>query len=255
MRPLLTILSILLAGAAHAEDAAKPAAPAPAPAPAPAAKPIGAPKNPESVDISGLEEDYWRPNKDELEVVQNRRYEKAHRWELGLSYGIFQGQDYVTSKSVGGSLAYNFTNQVFVEASYIKINNSPNDLLNSVQQQYGFTPNFNTESRQEVLAVGWTPIYAKFALLSHEISHFEMYFAPGVGITRTVDDHVSEHFTIGQKFFLTEHLLFRLDWRISHFTDHVNVTTGSAAVSHGGPGYLEPTYTTHNIMFGFGVMF
>lgn len=214
-----------------------------------------APKNPESVDISGLEEDYWRPNKDELEVVQNRRFEKARKFELAAHYGLFQGQDYVDSKSYGGSLTYNFTNQFFAEFSFHKINNTDNDFLNSVRNRFGFTPDFNRAEKQYVLAGGWTPIYAKFSLLGKKISHFEMYAAPGIGITKTAENHLSGHLTIGQKYFLTELFLFRLEWRISKYTDRVNTPTGSTSVANGGPGYVDQSQTTHNIIFGLGVMF
>lgn len=272
MKPALTAaLLILLPFAANAAEkphpapvapvkpaapaAAPPASAAPAPAPAPAEAPAPEKKNPEAVDISGLEEDYWRPNKDELEVVQNRRFQKAKKWEFALHYGIFQGQDYVDSKSYGASATYNFTNEWFTELSYAKINNSNNDFLRSVQSRFGFTPDFNTENDQEVLAVGWTPLYAKFALLGKEISHFEMYLAPGVGLTRTASTHFSQHFTVGQKFFLTERFLLRLEWRITHFTDRINTTQGATSRANGGPGYVDQSTTTHNIIFGLGVMF
>jgi len=248
MKSYLIATLILMSSAARAEDQAA----APTAAPAPLTAP---PKNPESIDISGLEQDYWRPNKDELEVVQNRRFEKAHKFEFALQYGFYQGQDYVDSKSVGGSLTYNFTNQFFTEFSYFKINNSDNDFLSSVRTRFGFTPDFNRENHQMVLNGGWTPIYAKFALLGKQISHFEMYVAPGVGITNTTADHLSGHFTVGQKFFLTEHLLLRLEWRITKFTDTINTTQGSTSKANGGPGYVDQSQTTNNIIFGLGVMY
>lgn len=244
MKTLLLALTLALpAAAAFAEDQ-------PAAAPAEAPKP-----NPEAVDISGLEEDYWRPNKDELEVVQNRRYEKKGKFEVAGHYGIYQGQDYVDAKSWGGSVTYNFTNQFFAEGSFHKIENSDNDFLNSVRNRFGFTPDFNRQTQQYVLAGGWTPIYAKFSLLGRKISHFEMYLAPGIGMTKTAENHLSGHFTIGQKFFLTELFLFRLEWRISKFTDKVNTPQGATSVANGGPGFVEQSITTHNIIFGLGVMF
>ncbi len=254
MTPLLIAATLLLLPAmATAKNAVLPT---PAPVAAPAAAPAGAKAiNPESVDISGLEEDYWRPNKDELEVVQNRRFEKANKWELTGHYGIYQGQDYVDSKSYGGSLTYNFTNMFFTELSYLKVTNTDNDFLNSVRTRFGFTPDFNRVDHQYVLAAGWTPIYAKFSLLGKKISHFEMYLAPGIGVTKTAEDHLSGHLTIGQKFFLTEHLLFQLDWRISKYTDKVITTQGSSSRSNGGPGFVEQSQTTHNIIFGLGVMY
>jgi outer membrane beta-barrel protein len=227
-------------------------APAAAPAPPPAAEKSA---NPESVDISDMEEDYWRPNRDELEVVQNRRFEKARKWELAVHYGIYQGQDYVDSKSYGASLTYNFTNMFFTEFSFHKVTNSDNAFLNSVRNRYGFTPDFNRVTRQLVFSAGWTPLYAKFSLLGKTISQFEMYVAPGMGWTSTLVDHTSLHFTIGQKFFLTEHTLFRLEWRISRFTDIVNTTQGTSSAAYGGPGYVEQNQITHNIIFGLGVMY
>jgi outer membrane beta-barrel protein len=212
-------------------------------------------KKPETVDISDMEENYWRPNKDELEVVQSRKYDKAGRFELALHYGIYQGKDYVNSKSTGASLTYNISNQFFAEVSHHKVSNEDNEFLNSVRNRFGFTPDFNREVSQSVLALGWTPIYAKFSLLGKKISHFETYFAPGVGITKTRDTHLSGHFTIGEKFYMTEHLLFRIEWRMSRYTDRIPTTTGSSSTANGGPGYVDQSNSTHNIIFGLGWMF
>ncbi len=236
------LLALLLSLSAQAEEAAVP-------------PPEAVAQDPEAVDISGLEEDYWRPNKDELEVVQNRRFQKKGRFELALHYGIYQGKNYVDSKSRGVSLTYNFTNEFFTEISHHRISNQTNEFLNSVRTAYGFTPDFNMEQSQTVLSLGWTPIYAKFSLLGKKISHFETYIAPGIGITETVGSHPSGHLTIGQKFFLTENFIFRLEWRMSRYTDRIHVTQGAYSVAHGGTGYVNQKETTHNIIFGLGWMF
>jgi outer membrane beta-barrel protein len=212
-------------------------------------------QKPEQVDISNLEEDYWRPNKDELEVVQNRRFEKKGRFETSLLYGFYQGKDYVNSRAAGVSLAYNITNEFFVDLSHLSVSNQDNEFLNSVRTRFGFTPDFNREKSQSSLHVGWTPIYAKFSLLGKKISHFEMYIAPGVGVTKTTDNHTTAHLTIGQKFFLTENIILRVDWRMSQYTDRIRTTQGSTSVANGGPGYTDSSQTTHNIIFGLGWMF
>lgn len=246
---LLTILgSLALASApALAAEETKTAAPAEAPA--------EAPKKSESVDISDLEDNYWRPNKDELEVLENRKYDKNKRFELGVHYGIYQGKDYVNSKSTGASVTYNFTNQFFLEASHHKVSNEDNEFLTALRARYGFTPDFNRDASQTLLSAGWSPIYAKFSLLGKKISHFDMYFAPGVGLTKTKNNNISAHFTIGQKFYLTEHLLFRLEWRMSRFKDRITTNSGSTSRANGGPGYIDQSETTHNIIFGLGWMF
>lgn len=249
MKTLLLSLLLISPAFAKAEEAKAPLA-------APAAEaPAVSPQNPETVDISDLEEDYWRPNKDELEVVQNRRFEKKGRLEIGAHYGIYQGEDFEDSKSVGGSLTYNISNFWFVEGSYHKISSKDGEFLTSVQKQYGFTPNFNREESQAALQLGWVPIYAKFSLLGQKISHFEMYLAAGPGLTKTLDNHLSGHFTVGNKFYITENFLFRIDWRMSRYKDKVAARSGSLSVANGGPGFYEQTETTHNIIFGLGWMF
>jgi outer membrane beta-barrel protein len=251
MKSLLLASLIFFANAAAQAAEAPAAAPAPS-APAPAAAPA---PNAETVDISDLEEDYWRPNKDELEVVQNRRFQKAGRFEVAAHYGLLQGQDFENENSYGGSLTYNFSDELFLEASHHRFSSEDNDFVKAIGARYGFRPDFNREVHQTALQVGWTPIYAKFSLLGRKISHFELHLAAGPGITRTIANRFSAHFTIGEKFYLTEHLLFRLEWRMSTYNDKIITTQGSTSIANGGPGFAEQRETTHNIIFGLGWMF
>jgi outer membrane beta-barrel protein len=241
MKFLLILFFALIPSISFAEDAAKPAE----------EKTV----DPETVDISDLEKDYWRPNKDELEVVQNRRFDKKGRFEAAGHFGILQGEDFEDSKSWGFSGTYNLNNLWFAEASYHRFNNSDNDFLGSVKRQYNFTPNYNREQSQTTLQAGWVPIYAKFSLLGKKISHFELYLAAGPGITKTIDNHLSGHFTVGNKFYLTENLLFRVEWRMTRYKDKVIAESGSQSLARGGPGSYTQIETTHNIIFGLGWMF
>lgn len=234
----LTFL-LLLSFQANAEEPAAPPPPPPA----------------EEVDISDLEQDYWRPNKDELEVVQNRRFEKKGRFELGLHYGLLQGEDFENSTTVGGSVAYNLSNQWFVELSHHKYSNKDNEFLNSLRRRYGFQPDFNRVTVQSAFQIAWVPIYAKFTLLGKKISHFELYLAAGPGLTKTTSNNLTGIFTVGNKFYITEHLLFRIEWRMSRYKDNVRTLSGSTSIANGGTGSVTQTETTHNIIFGLGWMF
>lgn len=209
----------------------------------------------ENVDISELENEYWRPGKDDLEVVQNKKYQKAGRFEFSVMYGIYQGEDYVNARSLGGSLVYNFTERLGAEVFAMKVSNQESDFLRSVKAQYGFTPDFNVEKNQYGVGVVWTPIYAKFSLLGQKISHFETYIAPGVGITQTAQDDFTKFLDIGEKFYITEHLLFRIEWKMSFYTDRVVTPQGSTSVANGGPGYVNRDIRHHNLLFGIGWLF
>lgn len=212
-------------------------------------------KKEEDVNVSDLEEDYWRPNRDELEVIQNRRFDKKGRFELGLGYGIYQGGDYLNSRSLGASLSYHWNNAWATEVSALKVNNKNSDFLTSVQQRYGFSPDFNAIQSEYSAAMLWTPIYAKFSFLGKKISHFETYLGPGIGVTNTTATHFTKIFQIGEKFFITDHCIFRIEWKISQFTDNVIATQGAPSKANGGPGFFDQSVTRNNIIFGFGWLF
>ncbi len=209
----------------------------------------------ENIDVSDLAEDYWRPNRDDLEVIQNRKFEKAGRFELGLNYGVYQGGDYLDSKSVGASLTYHWNNAWATEISTLNVNNKESNFLKSVKERYGFTPDFNPEKSQHNISMLWTPIYAKFSSLGKKISHFETYLGPGIGVTETTEMHFTKIFQIGEKFFINDHLIFRLEWKISQYTDKVNATRGAPSIANGGPGYFQQPITRHNIIFGIAWLF
>ena len=210
---------------------------------------------PGDTDISNLEENYWRPNKDELEVIQARRFKKKGRVEVSAEYGIYQGREYESSRSSGVAVTYYWSDELASEFMALKVQNYDSDFLQSVRAQYGFTPDFNREKAQYSTSLLWIPIYAKFSLLGKQISHFEMYAGPGVGVTETTASHTTLLFTIGEKFYITEHLVFRIDWKMSQYTDNVAATQGAYSVANGGPGSFDQRVTRHNILFGLGWMF
>lgn len=210
---------------------------------------------PQDVDISDLAEDYWRPNRDELDVIQNRRFEKAGRVELGVAYGIYQGGDYVNSKSVGATLTYHWNNNWATELSTLKVTNTESEFLQSVKGRYGFTPDFNQVKREHTATMIWSPIYGKFSLLGEKISHFETYFGLGAGITETADAHFTKVAQIGEKFFISNNFVFRIEWKITQYTDQVKATQGTPSVANGGPGFFNQSVTRHNILFGLGWIF
>ncbi len=213
------------------------------------------PKKPEDIDISELEENYWRPNKDELEVLQARRFEKKGRVAVGILYGVYQGREYSITRSFGASAAYYWNEEWATEVMAQRMSNTDSDFLQSVKRQYGFTPDFNNETAQYSASMLWIPIYAKFAFLGNSISHFEMHLGPGVGITKTADNHFTKLFTVGQRFFITKNLLFMIDWKIYQYTDKVRATQGAYSTSNGGPGFFNQQVTRHNFIFGLGWLF
>jgi outer membrane beta-barrel protein len=242
---ILALLATLACNPVHAEEAKVVAEPTTA---APAVQP-------EEQDISKLADDYWRPGEDELGVIQDRRYNKEKRVEATLLYGFYQGGGYSDTKATGIALTYHWSNRWATEISTLRLSHQKSDFLTAVENQYGFTPDFNREVSQHTVAMVWTPIYAKFALLGKKVSHFETYIAPGLGLTKTLSNHLTGHLSIGEKFFITEHMILRLEWKMSRYTDSIRASTGAYSTSNGGPGFYKQTDTVHNLLFGLGWLF
>jgi outer membrane beta-barrel protein len=142
-----------------------------------------------------------------------------------------------------------------VEAHWYKVSNKESEFLRAVQTRYGFRPDFNTLTSGYGACIVWTPIYAKFSLLGKKISHFETYIAPGVGMTQTAQDNFTKELNIGEKFFINENLLLRLEWKMLFYTDRVATPQGATSVANGGPGYVNQSITKHNLQFGLGWLF
>lgn len=259
----LFLLSLPLAFFAHAqENEADSASSAPAEestvesSPEVDANATNRDKNDEQeVDISDIADKYWRPQKDELEVVQNRRFAKTGRVEVSLLYGFYQTSEYLDSTSAGGSLTYNFSELWAVEASYLRISNNASDFQKSLAQQFNVTPNFNTEKSQANLAVTFTPIYAKFALLGRHISHFEPYLSLGYGYTETLKKHGTLVAAFGNRFFITKNFVLRLEWKRTWYTDEVVAISGAFRTGLGGPGFFEDDIVRNNLLIGLGWLF
>lgn len=213
-------------------------------------------KNDENeIDVSDVADKYWRPQKDELEVVQNRRFAKSGRLEFSLLYGFYQTREFQDSTSFGASLAYNINELWAVEASYLKINNDRSDFLDSLSTQFNVAPNFNSEESQATFMVTFTPIYAKFALLGKHISHFEPYISLGGGFTETLSNHFTIAAAFGNRFFITKNFVLRLEWKRTWYTDEVIANSGAFSTANGGPGFFEDDIVRNNLIIGLGWLF
>lgn len=220
-----------------------------------AAAPTAAGEAEEEIDVSDLAEEYWRPQKDELEVVQNKRFTKQGRLEATGLFSFFQTHQYTDSTAYGLNLAYHFHERWAFEASHLQISNSQSDFLKSVQKQYGFTPDFNSEKSQSMGFVTWAPVYGKFAFLGTKISHFDVYVSAGAGVTETVDQNFSYGYAFGNRLYVWKNLSVRVEFRVVSYRDKITQTQGTAAIRNGGPGYVIDDITRRNLVFGVGWMF
>lgn len=213
------------------------------------------PAAPGEVDISDIQNQYWKAHDKEFEVIQNKQYTKAGRIELAPMFGIYQRIDFQDAKTLGLSAAYHFSETWGVEAMGYKMFTSDAHVLQRFKENTGSTIDYNKE--RYYLGVGpvFTPIYAKFSLLGKKISHFDMYVTPNLGATRTNELRFTYGIAVGQKFWITPKWNFRVEYRWMQYSDKVNASSGSYATKNGGPGYFTDTVTDQNLMFGISYLF
>lgn len=207
------------------------------------------------VDISDIQNQYWKAHDKEFEVIQNKKYSKDGHVEVSPLFGIYQRVDFQDTKTFGGSAAYHFSELVGVEVMSYKMITDDSSILTRFKETRGATIEYNRERYYIGIGPQITPIYAKFSFLGKKISHFDMYVTPNAGVTRTVENRFTYGVGVGQKFWVTPRWNIRVEYRWMRYDDRVPTSEGATAVRNGGPGFFEETVNNQNLIFGFGYLF
>lgn len=206
---LFTVLSI-----SHAQEAKKAVAPAaassnsssaPTTAPkadakdvkteaakAPVAKASGEVAAPQAADkaVDFTAKDVWdkelfERDDNKVLVIQDRKYNKEGRLELGLDLGMTSATAFFKTYSLGLRSAYYFNEYWGIQGFGTFSMNSD---TNEKEQLENFLSSSNFQSTKEFLqpkffgglGVIWNPIYGKFAWFRSSIIHFDIYAGLGV---------------------------------------------------------------------------
>lgn len=239
---VLTVLTVcmLLSSTVRAEEEAK--------------KEVAPPADGE-VDISDVQNQYWKAHDKEFEVIQNKKYSKEGHVELAPLFGIYQRVDFQDANTIGASLAYHFSEVMGVELLGYKMMTSDSSILKRFKETRGATIEFNQEHYYLGIGPQFTPIYGKFSFFGKKISHFDLYVTPNIGITKTLDNHFTYGVGVGQKFWLSPKWNIRVEYRWTHYTDKTPTNEGATATRNGGPGYFEDGVNNQNLMFGISYLF
>jgi outer membrane beta-barrel protein len=207
------------------------------------------------VDISDVQNQYWKSHDKEFEVIQNKQYTKQGRLELTPLFGLYQRVDFQDTKTLGGSLAYHFTETMGAEFMSYSMYSSDSHVVSRFKEQFGTGVSFNPEHYFAGLSFLWTPIYAKFSFLGKKISHFDMYVAPGGGIMKTNTNRATMSLGVGEKFWITPKWNLRVEYRWMRYGDRIFTDQGAAATKNGGPGFFDDTINDQNLLFGISYLF
>jgi outer membrane beta-barrel protein len=247
----ITLCAVAFTSSAFAAEKKKAVAAEPAPAPEAAAKE----GETGEVDISDIQNQYWKAHDKQFEVIQNKQYTKKGRFEFAPLVGMYQRVDFQDTKTAGASLSYHFSEMWGAEIMGYKAFTSDSSVLTRFKETRGATIEFNEEKYYFGAHAMFTPIYAKFSFLGIKISHFDMYISPGLGVTKTNANRFTQGVGVGQKFWLSPKFNIRWEYRWLRYGDRINTSEGATAVRNGGPGYYNDTVNNQNLMIGVGFLF
>ncbi len=161
-------------------------------APAPAAS--GEVAAPQAAEKSGdfSAKDVWdkelfERDDNKVLVIQDRKYNKEGRLELGVDLGMTSATAFYNTYSFGLRSAYYFSEYWGIQGFG---NYSINSDTNEKEQLENFLTQSNFASTKEFLqpkffgglGVIWNPIYGKFAWFRSRIIHFDIYAGLGVSV-------------------------------------------------------------------------
>jgi outer membrane beta-barrel protein len=241
------ILTGCAASVAHAADApAAPSAAAAGEAPADAA-------SGDDVDVDAIKKKYWATgDQTEMGVVQNRLYSKAGKLQLGVNGGVGFSDPFLSLKPVGANLGFHFSEFFGAEALYWNLRSSPSAALAKLRET---EKEANTVVPKNFVGGNLTAsfLYGKLSLLGQAIIYYDMHLSGGGGVVET-ENNRSAAFTagIGQRYFLTDWLSLRLDYRALGYTEQIKEKEITARL--GEVVGTRKNYT-HTILLGLDLMF
>ncbi len=182
-------------------------------------------------------------------VIQDRKYNKAGRLELGLDLGLNNASPYYRSLGYGGHLTYHLSEYLGVEFSAAKYSSGLNPEGNQLDDYFkdsGF--NSAKEFRQPEFFTSasavWSPIYGKFAFFRSNIIYFDVYAQAGLSMFKTKgvkdinlpdstpkdqfptdQNRIGSLLAIGVRSFINETWIWRFDVRNNLYPVEYAATT------------------------------
>ena len=194
---------------------------------------------PRRVDVAPLTNRYWNANAPDANVVQNRIYKKNHRASLNVNYSMLSHDPFLTTSGIGGTLGYNFSEEIGFHLVYWKIseaNSSAVTSLESAERQSGgtpYAPNLNPIKSIFGGEVSWAILYGKLSLLGKAILHFDFFLMGGAGSLSTQNGSaIGGWLGLGQQIYLTTSLAFRVDYRLLIYSEKLYEINDVATKGH-----------------------
>jgi len=168
--------------------------------------------------------------KNKYKAVQGRAIDMNMRLEMGVNYGLTSGGDpYYSTQTLGANLDFHLNPNWSIGGryyhSYNALNAEGQNAFQSANSNFVSGVNYNTPaidypSDTTLGVINWYPIYGKLDLFG-QITHFDIYFLGGYGVTE-LNSGAAGTLALGGGFglWLTQHITARLEARYQEYNDH-----------------------------------
>lgn len=220
---------------------------------------------PDDPAVEGERDEYdfsWLDPEKKIYVVQNRKYNKANRVELGTSYGVGMGETYRKQRQWLVQGMFYFNEHWGVKGFFFNNYNSVNDAYYAVRQVSNRVPAVRDTNSYVGGSVLWLPFYGKVNMFN-QIFYIDWHFEAGLGSAKTELDRNTEstgapiieyanfsafHWGSGWKFFINRNWGARLDFLATYYKAP-SALNGTVA---GSPDY---TYDNYYVTLGASYTF
>lgn len=185
----------------------------------------------QKVEVDSLAQRYWEQGKgSKVEVIQNRLYLKAHRFELSGYGSLIQTDPFLSVTSVGVGLGYYLSEYWAIDALAWKSFATSSSLRESLQRDQGITLHTNPPKGFLGAAAEYLPIYGKLSLGGLSLFHFDLGVSLGTGVTFTDNGNcLTGLLGIIGHFHLSRVLVLGFRYWLNYYSESIQINTNPAA--------------------------
>lgn len=240
------------------------------------AEPAAKPDAPKAVNFTAQDvwsKDLFEQDDNKVLVIQDRKYNKTKRLELGLDMGVTSATAFYNSYTVGLRSAYYLSEYWGVQGFVNKSFNTPSrekDQLDEYLLKSNFKSSKEFKAPEIFAGVGvlWNPIYGKFAWFRSRIIHFDIYGGLGVSYLKTSstfnatqapgdtrregkdDSSFGTLANLGMRIFISKNLAWSTEVR-----NNIYQASYQATITGGGTPVAPRKVWQNNFQFTTGVSY
>jgi len=185
------------------------------------------------------EKDYFRT----IKVVQKKPVSKARRVEISPFFAYLPNDDFVRGYIPGADIGFHFNEGLALEATVGYGLHSNKQLLGDIRKMGVQPAVLDRMGFMGSVGFNWSPLYGKIAYLERRIFAYDLFFATGFGVTNTELEITTSttggggetvikekrdasfqgyYIGIGQRYYFTNFLAFRVELRNYAYTQRVD---------------------------------